>query len=108
MVRLPLKAVTSVEQLGHLLVFVKLKQRKHPHPPPLKTHTSLFIVFRIHVDFNEDRGCEHVMAVIQPRRHPCDSHGEPGSALRPGRDSLPGPSSSSAWHTPINCYRRMI
>lgn len=40
------------------------------------------------------------MAVIQPRRHPCDSHGEPEPALRPGRDSLPGPSSSSAWHTP--------
>lgn len=45
MVRLPLKAVTSVEQLGHLLVFDKLKQRKHPHPPPLKTHTPAYSLF---------------------------------------------------------------
>lgn len=45
MVRFPLKAVTSVEQLGHLLVFDKLKQRKHPHPPPLKTHTPAYSLF---------------------------------------------------------------
>lgn len=45
MVRLPLKAVTSVEQLGHLLVFDKLKQRKHPHPSPLKTHTPAYSLF---------------------------------------------------------------
>lgn len=45
MVRLPLKAVTSVEQFGHLLVFDKLKQRKHPHPPPLKTHTPAYSLF---------------------------------------------------------------